>query len=49
MNIILFTLYYVKLRLSVVVGAHRTKNPLDVNWRWKHWQYRQTLKGGKLF
>ncbi len=38
MNVILFSLYYGKLRLGVRLGIHQTANPLDLKWRWNHWQ-----------
>ncbi|MDQ3129482.1 MAG: hypothetical protein ACR2IA_02615 [Pyrinomonadaceae bacterium] len=40
MKVILFTLYYSKLQLSVLLGIYKTANPLDLNWRWNHWQYK---------
>jgi hypothetical protein len=33
-----FWFYYVKLRISVSLGIHRTVNPLDIEWRRRHWQ-----------
>ncbi|MDQ2746414.1 MAG: hypothetical protein M3T96_04035 [Acidobacteriota bacterium] len=47
MTVILFSFYYVKLRLSILFGFHRTANPLDIKWRWQHWQFRRTLKNGR--
>lgn len=40
MRVILFLLYYLKLRLSVLFETHRTVNPLDLKWRWKYWNNR---------
>lgn len=40
MSVILFSLYYCKLLLSVLVGFHQTTNPLNLIWRWNHWQYK---------
>jgi len=40
MNVILFSMYYCKLQLSVMLGFYETANPLDLNWRWNHWQHR---------
>jgi len=40
MNVILFSMYYCKLHLSVLLGAYKTANPLDWNWRWNHRQYK---------
>ncbi len=33
-----FWFYYVKLRIAVSLGIHRTVNPLDIEWRRRHWQ-----------
>ena len=32
-------MYYLKLRLSVLIGLHHTDNPLHLRWRWHHWNY----------
>ncbi len=32
-----FWFYYMKLRLTVLLGVHKTSNPLDVEWRRRHW------------
>ncbi len=45
MNVILFSMYYCKLQLSVLLGIHKTANPLDWNWRWNHWQYKYHRQG----
>jgi hypothetical protein len=36
-----FLFYYVALRLAVFFGIRRTLNPLDYQWRWKHWKNRK--------
>lgn len=33
-----FLLYYGKLRLTVSLGIYKTANPVDIKWRWKHWE-----------
>jgi hypothetical protein len=38
MRVIPFLLYYCKLRVSTIVGIHQTSHPLDIKWRWRHWQ-----------
>lgn len=38
MQVVLFSLYYCKLRLGAMLGVHRTANPLNLNWRWNYWQ-----------
>ncbi|HEX8195076.1 MAG TPA: hypothetical protein VF571_02585 [Pyrinomonadaceae bacterium] len=38
MKLILFLLYYCKLKLSVLLGFHKTYHPMDLNWRWNYWQ-----------
>lgn len=37
MKVILFSLYYAKLQLSVLFGIQQTANPLDLKWRWNYW------------
>ena len=32
-----FVVYYVQMRLSVLLGIHHTANPTDISWRWRHW------------
>jgi len=38
-RIISFSIYFLKKRLSVFLGLHRTPNPLTLKWRWHHWVY----------
>jgi hypothetical protein len=33
-----FWFYYVKLRIAVSLGTLRTTNPLNIEWRRRHWQ-----------
>lgn len=44
MKLVLFTFYYCKLLISVLFGTSRTYEPLDLKWRWKHWNQRQLAK-----
>ncbi len=44
-----FLLYYCKLRLSVILGFHKTCNPLDFNWRLKQWQRNSKGQHFRLF
>ncbi|MDQ3748965.1 MAG: hypothetical protein M3367_08140 [Acidobacteriota bacterium] len=44
MKIILFSFYYSKLRLGVLLGIHRTPNPLNLKWRWRYWQSKELSK-----
>lgn len=32
-----FLAYYLRLRLAVMLGMHRTANPTGIAWRWRHW------------
>ncbi len=43
-NVILFALYFLKMRLSVFLSLRQTANPLDLKWRWKHWQKSRHIK-----
>ncbi len=36
-KILQFVNYYLRKRLSVLLGHHRTQNPLDIRWRWHYW------------
>lgn len=44
-----FTSYYIRKRLSVFLGLHRTKNPLTIQWRWRYWMdnYEEISKRGR--
>ncbi|MGI9107876.1 MAG: hypothetical protein ACR2G4_16695 [Pyrinomonadaceae bacterium] len=44
-NPLAFLRYYLKLRLDVMLGRHRTPRPLDLDWRWRHWKQRRKRKG----
>lgn len=39
-----FLLYYVRLRVEVLLGFHKTAHPLGLRYRWRQWQYTQHLK-----
>ncbi len=39
MKMILFLLYYIKLRSKILLGIYKTSNPVSVKWRWKDWDY----------
>ncbi len=39
-----FLLYYVRLRVKVQLGRHKTSRPLGLRYRWRQWQYTQHLK-----
>jgi hypothetical protein len=43
-----FGFYYVRLRLAVVFGLHRTANPLDVAWRWRHFDAMRNHRKGHI-
>ncbi|HEY0047774.1 MAG TPA: hypothetical protein VGB68_00705 [Pyrinomonadaceae bacterium] len=49
MKIILFSLYYFKLRLGAMLGFRRTFNPLDLKWRWNDWQQRRARQRRQRF
>lgn len=44
MKVIQFSVYYVKLHLSVALGFHHTSHPLDLHWRWRLWQQRNDAR-----
>jgi hypothetical protein len=39
-----FLMYYVRLRVEVLLGHHRTSRPLGLRYRWRQWQYTQHLR-----
>ena len=39
-----FLLYYVRLRVDVLLGRHQTSRPLGPLYRWRQWQYTQHLR-----
>lgn len=49
MKYVFYSAYYVRLRLGVSIGSHRTVNPLGVQWRWRYWQSQQRLHCSRLF
>jgi len=38
MDKIRFLFYYIKLRVTTALGFHKTFRPLDMQWRWEHWE-----------
>jgi hypothetical protein len=49
MDKIVFGYYFLKLRLDVLIGRHKTTHPLDIKWRWKHWLRLQKCQSIGLF
>ena len=39
-----FLLYYVRLRVDVLLGRHQTTRSLGLRYRWRQWQYTQHLR-----
>ena len=39
-----FLLYYIRLRVNVLLGRHQTSRPLGPRYRWRQWQYTRHLK-----
>ena len=39
-----FFLYFVRLRLNLILGQYYTANPVDIRWRWHHWQRIKVLQ-----
>ncbi len=40
-KLLLFLVYYAKLRLRLLFGLHRTFRPVGMGWRWRYWQDRR--------
>ncbi len=40
MKLVQFSMYYVKLQLTVLLGLSQTLLPMDINWRWRFWRQR---------
>lgn len=38
-NAVPFIFYYVQFRVAVMLGMYLTTNPVDILWRWRHWEY----------
>ncbi|MGD9561264.1 MAG: hypothetical protein AB7F88_03930 [Pyrinomonadaceae bacterium] len=38
MRVLLFTIYYVRLRIGSYLGTHPTHGPLGIKWRWETWR-----------
>ncbi|MBA3631351.1 MAG: hypothetical protein H0W58_00840 [Acidobacteria bacterium] len=49
MRAISFMFYYFKLLLGVLLGVHRTANPLSVKWRWDFWQHKYVTRRNHRF
>jgi hypothetical protein len=43
-DVIPFTWYYLKLRIRVITGLHRTTHSLGIKYRWHNWQHWQRSK-----
>jgi len=43
-RVLAFLRYYVRLRVDVLLGRHKTSRPLGLRYRWRQWQYTQHLK-----
>ncbi|MGB7208663.1 MAG: hypothetical protein WBD27_08385 [Pyrinomonadaceae bacterium] len=37
MRVLLFSIYYFKLRIGAYLGVHPTHGPLNLKWRWETW------------
>lgn len=40
-----FLAYFIKLRLKVLLRLHHTANPLDFDWRSRHWHGSTSMHG----
>jgi hypothetical protein len=49
MNKVLFSFYYLKLRMDVLLGRHKTLHPLNIKWRWGRWQRMREHRNARLF
>jgi hypothetical protein len=43
-GVLSFLLYYVRLRVDVLLGRHQTTRPLGLRYRWRQWQYTRHLR-----
>ena len=44
-DVFAFLFYFVRLRLNLIFGQYYTANPVDIKWRWRHWQRIKVLQG----
>ena len=42
-----FLIYFLRLRLNIVLGQDYTANPVDIKWRWRHWQQIKIIEQGR--
>lgn len=49
MKVILFSAYYCKLQMSVMLGFYHTSYPLDISWRWRFWLHRNQARHIRSF
>jgi hypothetical protein len=43
-DLVAFFFYFLRLRLSIILGQYYTANPVDIKWRWRHWQQIKALQ-----
>ena len=43
-DVFAFLLYFARLRLNLILGQYYTANPVDIKWRWRHWQRIKVLQ-----
>ena len=48
MKVISFLLYYIKLRLNVLLGIHQTANLVGLKWGWKEGSYNYKSRRRRL-
>lgn len=44
MNFLKFALYYLGLRLKILLGISQTAHSLNIKWRWRYWLQKQKFK-----
>lgn len=44
MKVISFSMYYCKLQVSILLGVYKSAYPLNLRWRWNHWQHKYYMQ-----
>jgi hypothetical protein len=41
MDLLSFSIYYIKVLLGVASGRRKTSNPISLVWRWRQWKHQR--------
>ena len=44
LDALLFLLYFLRLRMNIILGQYYTANPVDIRWRWRYWHRQREIQ-----